>query len=132
MTQDTRATLSAFFRRTPEVRLAILFGSLAGGTEGPESDADIAVAGEKPLETDLRMRLIESLAMALNRPVDLIDLRSAGYFVLRQALVHGEVVYCADRSILADVYRRMVFDAVDFAPYHRRALAERRRAWIGI
>jgi predicted nucleotidyltransferase len=127
-----RAALVESLQAFQEVRLVILFGSLARGAGRVDSDADIAVAGEKPLETDLRMRLIESLAMALNRPVDLIDLRSAGYFVLRQALVHGEVVYCADRSILADVYRRMVFDAVDFAPYHRRALAERRRAWIGI
>jgi len=105
---------------------------MARGRERPDSDVDIAVAGNRTLDAALQMRLIESLATTLGRPVDLVDLRKAGYFLLRQALLRGEIIYCADRSLLAEMRKRMVFEREDFAPYHRRVLRERRRAWIGM
>jgi len=125
-------TLADLFKHFPDIKLAILFGSVARGNERPDSDVDIAVAGSRPLDAALQMRLIESLAATVGRPVDLVDLRKAGYFLLRQALLHGETIYCADRSLLAEMRKRMVFEREDFAPYHRRVLGERRRAWIGM
>ena len=132
MNAEKRTALTALFEQATDVKLAILFGSLARGCERPDSDGDIAVAGSRPLDADRRIRLIDSLATTLGRPVDLIDLRKAGFFMLRQTLLRGEMIYCADRSLLAEMRKRMVFEREDFAPYHRRVLRERRRAWIGM
>lgn len=62
----------------PQIELAILFGSLANGRATPQSDIDLAVQANKPLDADLKMALIGDLAQAFGRPVDLVDLRTAG------------------------------------------------------
>lgn len=131
MQQDTRQALATIFAEAPNVRLAILFGSLARGDARPDSDVDLAVAGEAPLDAGEQVRLIESVALATGRPVDLVDLRRAGHGLLRQALAYGEPIYCADRAILTEMRIRLLFEREDFAPYQRRLLRERRQAWIG-
>ncbi|MGA7982404.1 MAG: nucleotidyltransferase domain-containing protein [Chromatiaceae bacterium] len=132
MDTNIRKTLIKVIGEFPEIKLAVLFGSLARGTQRDDSDVDIAVASERPLPSERRLRLLEALAISLGRPVDLVDLKTAGYFVMKQALIHGEIVLCTDRSVLAEVGKRLVFEREDFAPYVRRTLRERRRAWIGM
>jgi predicted nucleotidyltransferase len=130
MDDKLRQNLTEVVGSFPDIKLVVLFGSLAKDMGRPDSDLDIAVAGLRPLPTALRLRLIEKLGASLGRPVDLIDLKTAGYFVMQQALIHGEIVFCKDRSILADIGKRLVFEREDFAPYVRRTLRERRRVWI--
>ena len=132
MHADIERKLAQVLAQDGGVRLAVLFGSLADGPGRPDSDVDLAVAGNQALDADTKRRLIDAAAQVSGRPIDLVDLRTAGYFVLRQALVHGRMLYCADQSILAQLRTRMVIEGADFAPYHRRMLRERRRAWIGM
>lgn len=61
----------------PSVTMAFLFGSLAAGHDRMESDLDLAVAATTPLTSQARIHLIENLAVAIGRPVDLIDLAQA-------------------------------------------------------
>lgn len=63
-------------RTQPNVRLAVLFGSLSRGDERPDSDVDLLVTFG---ETSLRARslLIERLEDVLGRPVQLVELPSA-------------------------------------------------------
>lgn len=116
-----------------EVRLAMLFGSFADPRRPPgyESDIDIAVAGERPLSSGQIHALIEKLALATARPVDMIDLQCAAGVVLRRALTAGRLLLCHDRRLYAELIKRMVFEEADFEPYRRRILEDRRRAWIG-
>lgn len=114
----------------PELRIAILFGSLAAGTAGPGSDLDLGVAADRPLDADDKSTLVADLALALGRPVDLVDLRTAGEPLLGQVLTQG-VVLRRDPRLLAELIKRHVFDQADFVPYRERILKERLEAWTG-
>ena len=112
------------------LRQAFVFGSLARGGARPDSDLDIAVQADHPLSADQAATLIDALAAACGRPVDLIDLKAVGEPLLGQILAHGQRLFGSDEDHAALV-RRHVFDTEDFLPYARRMLRERRRAWIG-
>lgn len=115
----------------PAVRLAVIFGSLARGQLRADSDIDLAVAGAHSLTTTEKQALIESLAQASGRPVDLIDLRTADEPILHQALTTGKLVPGSDRELYGELISKMLLDDADFGRYRRRILAERRHAWIG-
>lgn len=119
------ATLAPY----PEVRLAILFGSLALDRGRYDSDVDLAVDVGRPLEIKEMMAMIEELAEHTGRPVDLIDLQTIGEPLLGQILKHGKRILGED-YLYAELIKRHVFDEADFMPYHRRILKERRNAWI--
>jgi predicted nucleotidyltransferase len=62
----------------PEIKLAVVFGSVAQSTAGRDSYVDVAVQSSKPLGADKKMQLIADLAATTARQIDLIDLRTAG------------------------------------------------------
>lgn len=113
-----------------DIRLAILFGSLAKGRATPQSDLDLAVLMEAPLSAETKMALIGDLSQAIGRPVDLVDLRMVGEPLVGQILKHGVRLFGSD-SDYAELIKRHLFEEADFMPYRRRILAERRQAWIG-
>lgn len=127
---DTAARLREILESHPGIRQAVVFGSVASGKAGPDSDLDIAVEAEHPLDAAERMRLIGELAAATGRPVDLIDLKTAGEPLLGQILQHGRRILGSDTDYAA-LIRRHLFDVEDFLPYVQRMLHERRQAWIG-
>lgn len=113
----------------PEIRQAILFGSLATGQGRHDSDVDLAIDAGQPLEMQAKMKLMAELAERTGRPVDLIDLQTIGEPLLGQILKHGKRILGED-GLYAELIKRHVFDEADFMPYYRRILRERRRAWI--
>lgn len=117
--------------RHPSIVIAFLFGSLAAGRGRAESDLDLAITATDPLTSQERMDLIGELALALGRPVDLIDLDQTHSPLLQQVLTQGRMILCKDRTRYAELLRRMVYEEADFMPYYRRILATRRKAWIG-
>ncbi len=112
-----------------DVRLAILFGSLATGKARAESDVDIAVDLGKVMGAEEKIALIGALAEATGRPIDLVDLRTVGEPLLGQILQHGKRLLGED-TVYAELIKRHLFNEADFMPYYRRILEERRRAWI--
>ncbi len=124
------AAIRHVLSRFPGIRVAVLFGSLASGRAGPESDLDLGVALDTPLDRETRMALIGALAEVTGRPVDLIDLRTAGEPLLGRILTQGRRLI-SDPEAYAALIRRHLFEEADFMPYRRRILAERRKAWIG-
>lgn len=112
----------------PDVRLAYVFGSVAQERARPDSDVDIAVQMPKPLDSALRMQLIEELALATGRPVDLVDLQTVGEPLLGQILKHGKRV-TGDKTAHVAMMSRHVYAMEDFMPYVTRMLKERKRLW---
>lgn len=112
----------------PEIQLAYLFGSMAAGSATATSDADIAVQTCSPLAVEAKISLVEEIAIATGRPVDLIDLRKTGEPLLGQILQHG-IRLKGNDTLHAELMRRHIFDSEDFLPYVRRMLAERRQSW---
>ena len=117
-------------RRHPEIKLCIIFGSVAAAKDSPHSDVDIAVAAEQPLSGDRYLELIEEFSAATGREIDLVDLACAAGLILNQALSTGTVLQNQDKSLYAHLISRMLFDQADMMPYHDRILQERRNRFI--
>jgi len=112
-----------------DVRLAIAFGSVATGAAGAESDVDVAVWTD-PAPSPERLRdLIRVIALETGRPVDLVDLRSAGVVLRRGILRHGRTLVERDPSLRAQLIVRMLGDVEDLLPYVERIHRERRERW---
>jgi len=126
-----QAAIEQVLTRHPSIVVAIIFGSLAAGKSRHDSDLDLAVASTTPLDPQIRIQLIEELALGLGRPVDLIDLAQTHGPLLQQVLTKGRLLICTDRTRYADLLLRVVYEEADVMPYYRRILAERRQAWIG-
>lgn len=92
----------------------------------------MAVATDgRPLGGEEKTALIEALAQATGRPIDLVDLSGAGEPLLGQILCNGRKI-CGDSRRHAYFILQHLSDQEDFVPYQRRILEQRRRAWIGI
>jgi predicted nucleotidyltransferase len=129
-TMAIKQQLKEILGNHPDILLCILFGSLANGQETFNSDLDIAVAKEKSLQAAEKQVLIEELAVAFGRPVDLIDLQATSGTLLHQILTTGELIFCHDHHLYAEIIKKMLFNQSDFMPYHDRILKERRERWI--
>jgi predicted nucleotidyltransferase len=127
---DEQETISRILEGHPEIRLALLFGSIATGRATPESDLDVAIKAERALSSLDKTALIEELAEATGRPVDLIDLATAGEPLLGQILRNGKRI-TGSPSQLAELMISHLGQQADFLPYRERILAERRRKWTG-
>jgi predicted nucleotidyltransferase len=119
--------LAALLEADETLDLAILFGSSAAGGLHADSDVDVAVLAGAPLTAQHRRTLIRGIAEIAGRPVDLVDLRTAGVPLTSQALRLVQ----RRPGVFADLLSRTLKDAADFLPYRERILRERRRAWIG-
>ena len=113
------------------LRLVVLFGSVVSGRANRLSDVDLAVMESQPLSADRKMELIERFALVANRPVDLVDLRTAHGPLRREVLTHGRKLLCRDVGLYADLLRRMLFDDADFQPLIRALHARRLQQGIG-
>ena len=122
--------VTAVLANHPDIQLAIVFGSVARGSARHDSDVDVAIQGSKPMDAEKKLQLIGELAAATGRPVDLVDLHTAGEPLLGQILKHGRMIR-GNATDKARLMQRHVYAMEDFMPYVERTLAERRRAWIG-
>jgi predicted nucleotidyltransferase len=116
--------------RFPQLRLALVFGSVAKGQQRQDSDLDIAVAADHILSADERIDIIAALAERTGRPIDLIDLKTVGEPLLGQIVQHGRRLLGSDTAY-GNLISRHLIEQADFLPYRNRILAERRSAWIG-
>ena len=123
------ARIRSVLQHHAEFELIILFGSLARDAAQPHSDIDLAVSTGSPLPAEARIALIEQLASATGRPVDLVDLTQAGEPLLGQILTTGIRLKGSD-EVHARWLTRHLLDQADFVPYRDRILAERRQTWI--
>ncbi len=120
--------LNQLLATDPNLELAFLFGSLANNTATPESDLDLAVQFTKPMTTELKQKLIEDLALLSNRPVDLIDIRTASVPLIRQVF-KGKRIF-GNSAAHGQLFARHLRDVADFLPLIERGLKMRREQWI--
>lgn len=105
-------------------RLAFVFGSVARGTARADSDIDVAIDLGRPLAAADKLRLIDALAAASGRPVDLVDLRRAGVPLVGEILAGGRRLV-GDVAAHAALTARHLTDAADFMPAYRRLIDQR-------
>jgi uncharacterized protein len=130
MEEKLKQTLRAVLGHFPEVQLCMVFGSAASAKMSAKSDLDVAVAAARPLSSEMRLKLIEALSTAVNREIDLVDLRAVSGPIMRQALSKGTVVQNRDKTLYASLISRMLLDQADVMPYYERTLRERRERFF--
>ena len=120
--------LAQLLARYPQIRLAMLFGSLATGRARPDSDIDLGVLADEPIPAALKLKLIEAIGVEFGRPVDIVDLYDAPEPVLGQVFKGKRLL--GDNPTYARLLTRHLVNTADFAPLQQRILACRRAAWI--
>ncbi|MBI3373031.1 MAG: nucleotidyltransferase domain-containing protein [Betaproteobacteria bacterium] len=114
LSADQRERIVEVLRRAGVV-YALVFGSGAQGRLRPESDLDIAVAAERPVSSETRYELISRLAAVVNRPVDLVDLKTARGVAFARA-IQGDELFCDRARAKGEAqFRRVSLVAEDLA-----------------
>jgi predicted nucleotidyltransferase len=124
------AELRRALRTEPNVRLAVVYGSIARGDDAPDSDLDLLVslAEDRP---DAAVKLAVRLERTLGRDVDIARLnrvKDSSPLLLLQALDEGRVVL--DRDLQLEQLRAQ--RAVIARRARRSHAARRRRARTSI
>jgi len=112
------------------LRLAILHGSAATGKMRADSDVDVALLFDHPLDAEQKMMLISHLESALGRSVDLVDLFALSGTILKQVLRKGRVFVQTKPGALTQLIQRMIYNQADMMPYVSRTLIERQQRFI--
>lgn len=107
------------------VEVAILFGSIVNGRENCSSDLDIAVAAKRPISTEEKINLIDTLALEFGRPVDLVDMNQTVGLILQQILTSGIILINRNPLLYARLILKMLYDQADMMPV-RNMIARKR------
>ncbi len=114
--------LRAVLLAGPRLRLAMLFGTAAGGCLRADSDIDIAIL---PDEDDLTLHdelaLQVALAGACGREVDLVRLDRASTLVRWEVARRGRPLYTSEPAGAARFCAQAASEWIDFAPAFQRA-----------
>jgi predicted nucleotidyltransferase len=108
----------------PRVIAIYRFGSSVKGTPGPDSDLDLAVLAEAPLDPRVRFDLQGRLAVALRQSIDLVDLRVASPVMAIQIVASGLLLYDGDSAVRGD-FEDAVYGAYARLNEERRGILER-------
>lgn len=98
------------------------FGSRIGGTAGPDSDLDLAVLVDGPVDPLILWGLSGELADLAGCPVDLVDLRSATTVMQYQILTTGERWWA--REPQAGLFEAMVMTEKGWLDVARRGVID--------
>lgn len=108
----------------PGVVAIYRFGSSVDGVRGLESDVDLAVLSDIPIDAVVRFDLQERLAVALRQTVDLVDLRSASPVMAIQVIAKGVLLYDNDTEVRGR-FEDFVYGAYARLNEERRGILDR-------
>lgn len=104
--------INRILKTIPQVWAIYRFGSAGTPFERPDSDIDLAILAPNPLDNLARWELAQSLAISLNKDVDLVDLQRASTVLRQQIVSHGQCIYCANRFTTEEFESRTLSDYV--------------------
>jgi len=128
--QDLTPELAAILRGYPEIELAFLFGSFAGGTVTAESDVDIAILCRQVPSFDRREEIRAALCSGVEREVDLVVLNGASPILRMQVLKKG-IILIDNASVYEDFFARTVGEYGDLKRVRREIEQSILRGSIG-
>lgn len=105
-----------FLAEEPILQLVIVFGSVALGKCRFDSDIDVAVYCSSPMNPQQHEQLVDQIASGTGRPVDLIDLSTAGGSLLRQIIRSGRIIFCKKTGLPGLLTQRVLDWQEDFEP----------------
>ena len=90
--QEITARVLPIFR-SHNVKRAAVFGSVARGEAGPDSDIDILIEVERPFALSQFVALKRTLEAALQKPVDVVEYTAIKPAFARNILKDAAVIY---------------------------------------
>ncbi|MCC5789621.1 MAG: nucleotidyltransferase domain-containing protein [Opitutales bacterium] len=115
----------AFLANDPDLLLGLVFGSSATGKCRFNSDIDVALYPRHRMDARKRQKIVDDIAVACGRSVDLVDLSTADGALLRQILASGILIFSKDPGILGALSERMLLWQEDFEPQLNEILEAR-------
>jgi predicted nucleotidyltransferase len=94
----------------PGLRAVYRYGSAGGIYERPESDVDVAVLADFPLDFSTQCRLAAELACLVGRDVDLNDLRRLPVTLRVQIVTGGRRLFAANPAATEEYDSRVLSD----------------------
>jgi len=102
ITDNTLSIVKEYLIKELDPNIIILFGSSVNGYFREDSDIDVAFFSAKEVKSYDLYLLAQTLAIAVGREVDLINLRQASTVFTAQILGLGLVIYSNDPKILSE------------------------------
>jgi uncharacterized protein len=93
---NREALIAELRAHLPNLLAIYLFGSRASDVYGPESDLDLAILNDGPLDPVALWDLSSGLAEIAACPVDLVDLRAASTVLQYQVITRGLRLWALD------------------------------------
>jgi len=112
------------------LELAILFGSFASGKVHAGSDIDLAIALEKPIESQRLAGLAGQLSLELKREIDLHDLHTSEGLIFKKIMTTGKLIINNNPAMYDTLFLKCMHYISDFLPYQMRIFDTRRMQWI--
>jgi len=119
-----------FLADNPDLLLVVIFGSTANDSQRPDSDIDVAFFAKKRYSSRQRQQLVDQIACATGRTVDLVDLSDVDGALLRQILHSGRVIFSKQPGITGILTERLLGWQEDFEPQLNALLESRLQRFI--
>ena len=94
----------------PGLRAVYRYGSAGGMYERPDSDVDLAVLADVPLDFATQSRLAAELARLLGREVDLNDMHRLPVTLRVQIVTGGVRIFAANQPVAEEYDSRVLSD----------------------
>ncbi len=107
------------FRRYPGIRAVYVFGSVASGDAGPESDLDLAIIPSEPSVREKKLDILEDLTSHGYCNVDLVFIDEDNLVLAYEAIRQNRLIYAVDDFDRGATYSNIVRKYLDFEFYLR-------------
>ena len=108
--------LKEYFKKTPEVLMAFVFGSYAKNMAGEESDFDIAIYLK---EKEKENKIWSKISRIVEKEVDLVCLNEAPASLISNIFKTGIALSIKDKRLYWELYLRASSEAEDFLAFSR-------------
>ncbi|MBF9017781.1 MULTISPECIES: nucleotidyltransferase domain-containing protein [unclassified Oceanispirochaeta] len=109
------SSISSYFESREEIHTVIVYGSVADGSSGRDSDVDIALASFTALDYKILVQMNADLQIRLHRNIDLIDLDKAKGLIHYKIISKGVRLKYSSRELTGHMIRALDFKT-DFLP----------------
>ena len=129
MTSTEHRIASRLREVRPSLRLAMLFGSAADGRARVESDVDLGLLDEGPLDMDTILEIAGNVGDVTGRPVDIVDLHDVPQPITGYVL-QGKRLLGSDECF-ASLCTRHLIEREGFGRVREREVVRRVEEWTG-
>lgn len=116
--------LSEYLKDKEEVIAAYIYGSIASGAGGKQSDLDIALLThpfrDKMESQKSRIHYLHEIQRLVEMDIDLVFLQDAGELLAYQILKKGRLVFERDKKSHVSFKTSKIIQCLDFKPIERR------------